>query len=102
MHGGMIQTAHQHALERTSRHSHKPLPTAEEQRGMAALAISRLSLRNRKRHRYGALAGRLQVLRELGRVAEFHGDQAARNIADEIVEGLADGYLSGSKHARYK
>src|SRR5262245_37763582 len=100
MHGGMIQTAHQHAPERTSRHSHKAVPTTEERRGMAALAISRLSLRSRKQHRYGALAGRLQVLRELGRVAELHGDQAARSIADQIVEGLADGSLAGSKHAR--
>src|SRR5262245_54621750 len=102
MHGGMTQAAHQHTPERTSRHSHKPLPTAEEQRGMAALALSKVSLKGRKKHRYGALAGRLHVLRELGSVAKSHGDQAARTIADRIVDGLAGGSLSGSKHARYK
>ena len=69
---------------------------------MAALALSKVSLKGRKKHRYGALAGRLHVLRELGLVAKSHGDQAARPIADRIVDGLADGSLSGSKHARYK
>jgi hypothetical protein len=97
----MLGTHHRPA-ERTSRHAHKPLPTEEELRGMAALAISRIPMHARKEHRYGMLAGRLCVLRELGRVAESHGDHAARMIADHIVEGLADGSLCGSKHARYK
>jgi hypothetical protein len=63
---------------RVARHARKPPPNREERRAIDALALTNLSMRARKRHRYGKIAGRLRVLRELGRIAAEHGDIAAR------------------------
>jgi hypothetical protein len=47
---------------------------------MDALALTNLSIRARKKHRYGKIASRFRVLREIGRIAAEHGDIAARQI----------------------
>jgi hypothetical protein len=87
---------------RTSRRASKPAPDEDVRRGMGVLALIKVSVKGRKQHRYGLLAGRHRVLCELGRIAERHGDAAARTVADHLVEGLKDGSLCGSRHAAYK
>jgi hypothetical protein len=89
------------ATARVSRHANKPEPSPEELRGMQALALTKVTLQGRRHHRYGALAGRHRVLRELGRIAEDHSDSAARTVADHLVQGLKDGSLFGSRHMAF-
>jgi hypothetical protein len=98
----MIGTHTDTDAPRISRHANKPAPDADVRRAMSALDLTNIPMRARKAHRYGILAGRHRVLRELGLIAESHGPLVARMVADRLAAGLADGSIVGSKHAFYE